>query len=104
MRFDLTRLFKPKSIAIVGGGVWCRSVLEQCKKMNYQGALYAVHPRADNLAGIKAVASVQDLPQPPDACFIGVNRHATVDVIAGNGRWRRRVLCLGVFRSARRGR
>ncbi len=32
MRFDLARLFKPKSIAVVGGGVWCRSVLEQCKK------------------------------------------------------------------------
>lgn len=82
MRFDLARLFKPKSIAVVGGGVWCRSVLEQCKKMNYQGALYAVHPKADNVAGIKAAASVLDLPQPPDACFVGVNRHATVDVIA----------------------
>ena len=82
MRFDLARLFKPKSIAVVGGGVWCRSVLEQCKKMNYQGALYAVHPKADNVAGIKAVASVLDLPQPPDACFVGVNRHATVDVVA----------------------
>ena len=26
MRFDLARLFKPKSIAVVGGGVWCRPV------------------------------------------------------------------------------
>ena len=78
---DLNRLFNPQSIAVVGGGVWCRSVLEQCKKIGYQGPLYAVHPKADHVAGVTAYRSVLDLPQPPDACFVGVNRHATVGVI-----------------------
>nr|WP_325253981.1 acetate--CoA ligase family protein [Amylibacter sp.] len=78
----LDRLLSPKSIAIIGGGAWCVSVAEQAQKMGFAGAVYAVHPKQKPLAGLKSYASVADLPEPPDACFIGVNRHATLDVVA----------------------
>ena len=34
---DLNRLVKPKTIAIIGGGVCCRSVIEQCQKIGFKG-------------------------------------------------------------------
>ncbi len=77
----LTRLLRPKSIAVVGGGTWCRSVIEQCEKIGFQGPIWPVHSTADHVAGHTAFRSIDYLPSAPDATFIGVNRHATVDVV-----------------------
>ncbi len=77
----LSRLFNPKSIAIVGGGAWCEAVAEQAIKMGFRGKIYPVHPKQKPLAGTASFASLADLPEPPDACFIGVNRHITLDIV-----------------------
>lgn len=79
---DLTRLLNPKSIAVVGGGAWCASVIAQCQKMGFSGPIWPIHPKASEISGLQAYASIDALPEAPDACFIGVNRHATVDVVA----------------------
>ena len=79
---DLSRLLRPKSIAVVGGGAWCRSVIEQCQKIGFSGDLWPVHPKADKVCGLPAVASVADLPSAPDATFIGVNRNLTVQIVS----------------------
>ena len=81
MTRDLTRLFRPKSIAVVGGGAWCRAVVEQCGKMGFTGDVWPVHPREKSIAGLSAFASVSDLPTAPDATFIGVNREATIEIV-----------------------
>ena len=78
----LTRLLRPKSIAVVGGGVWCASVISQAEKMGFDGPIWPVHPRAVEIAGHGAFPRVDDLPEPPDAVFAGVNRAASVDVVA----------------------
>ena len=78
----LSRLFNPKSIAIIGGGAWCESVAEQVIKMGFIGEIYPVHPKQKPLVGIASYATLAELPSPPDACFIGVNRHITLDVVA----------------------
>ena len=78
---DLSRLLRPRSIAVIGGGAWCRNVVEQCRRMEFQGSLWWVHPRPGEVSDVPAFASVDDLPEPPDASFIGVNRHATVEVV-----------------------
>jgi acyl-CoA synthetase (NDP forming) len=77
----LQRLFQPDSIAVVGGGDWCEQVILQCQKMGFAGAIHAVHPTKNDIAGIRPLRCVGDLPAPPDAVFIGVNRHATIDVV-----------------------
>lgn len=78
---SLERLLRPKTIAVIGGGAWCESVIEQCIKSGFKGELLAVHPKRTEVGGVKAIASVQDLPWSPDASFIGVNRHITIDVL-----------------------
>ena len=78
---DFSRLLRPKSIAVLGS-VWAENVIGQCRKMGFAGEVWPVHPSKPDIAGLPAFASLADLPAPPDASFIGVNRHATVGVVA----------------------
>ena len=78
---DLTRLLRPKSIAVLGSG-WAANVIEQCGKMGFDGPVWPVHPTRDEIAGVRCFRTLGDLPAPPDATFVGVNRHATLDVVA----------------------
>jgi acyl-CoA synthetase (NDP forming) len=49
--------------------------------MRFEGQIWPVHPKAEEIAGLPAFASVVDLPEAPDATFIGVNRMTTIDVV-----------------------
>ena len=77
----LGRLFRPKSVAVIGGGYWARSIIEQCRKIGFQGAIYPIHPMATDVGGIPVYRTLVDLPETPDAAFICVNRNATIDVV-----------------------
>lgn len=77
---DLSRLLRPRSIAVLGSG-WAANVVEQCIRMGFEGPVWPVHPTRDQIGGVRAFASLADLPGVPDATFIGVNRHATLDVV-----------------------
>ena len=76
---------RPRSIAVIGGREAAR-VAEQCDRMGFAGALWPVHATRDTVAERPAFRTVADLPGAPDAAFIGVNRHATVDVVAALSR------------------
>lgn len=78
---SLDRLLRPRHIAVLGAS-WALNVIEQCRKMGFQGEVWPVHPTKDEIGGLRAYPSLADLPEVPDATFIGVNRHATVDVVA----------------------
>ncbi|PTE15688.1 acetate--CoA ligase family protein [Pseudogemmobacter blasticus] len=77
----LDRLLRPRHIAVLGAG-WALNVIEQCRKMGFAGPVWPVHPTKAEIGGLKAYASLADLPEPPDATFIGVNRFATLDLVA----------------------
>ena len=77
---DLSRLLRPRSIAVLGSG-WAKNVVEQCQKMGFDGPVWPVHPSRDDIGGVKCYRSLADLPSAPDATFIGVNRHATLGVV-----------------------
>jgi len=76
---SLERLLRPASIAAIGG-LQASRVVEQCQLMGYQGEIWPVHPSKTEVHGIPAFKSVEDLPGAPDAAFIGVNRHLSVEV------------------------
>ncbi|MFN3578631.1 MAG: CoA-binding protein, partial [Tabrizicola sp.] len=77
----LDRLLRPRHIAVLGAG-WALNVIEQCHRMGFAGPVWPVHPTKAEIGGLRAHASLADLPEAPDATFIGVNRFATIDVVA----------------------
>jgi acyl-CoA synthetase (NDP forming) len=79
-RRDLTRLFRPRSIALFGGG-WVTNVVAQLQKSGFQGPIWPVNPKRADILGVPCFASIADLPGAPDAAFVGVNREASVEVI-----------------------
>jgi acyl-CoA synthetase (NDP forming) len=78
---QLQRLLHPRSIAVIGGHA-AAEVVRQSRKMGYSGAVWPVHPRLEEVAGVKAFRRLADLPSIPDAAFIGVNRHAAISLAA----------------------
>ena len=77
---SLKRLLQPHSIAVFGGRE-AREVVRQCRRMEFAGDIWPVHPSAGELEGYRCFSSVEELPSSPDASFIGVNRHTTVDIV-----------------------
>lgn len=80
MAFDLKRLLQPKSIAAIGGKE-ARAVIQQCQALGFEGDIWPVHPNQAEVCGLKAYPSIDALPGPPDAAFIGVNRQRTIAVV-----------------------
>ncbi|MGY3034057.1 acyl-CoA synthetase (NDP forming) [Bradyrhizobium sp. USDA 4354] len=76
----LERLLRPKSIAVFGGRQ-AAAVVAQSIKMGFAGEIWPVHPTKDEVSGRKAYRSVADLPDAPDAAWVGVNRHLTIEVV-----------------------
>jgi acyl-CoA synthetase (NDP forming) len=72
----LTPLLAPRSIAVLGassdptriGGRPIAYMLAQ----NFPGALYPVNPNRTEIQGLKAYASVADLPETPDVAIVAV--------------------------------
>ncbi len=79
---DLTRLLSPKTIAVVGGGPWCASIISAAKQVGFDGTIVPVHPAGKMVAGLRSVSNLADVAGPIDAAFIGVNRMATLDIVA----------------------
>lgn len=77
---DLSRLLRPRSIALFGGG-WAVNVVAQLKKSGFDGDIWPVNPKRADILGVPCLASIDDLPSAPDASFIGVNRDATIEVV-----------------------
>ncbi len=77
----LTRLLRPRHIAAIGGR-HAEEVVRQCQRIGFQGPLWPVHPTRETMQGLHCHASAGELPEAPDAAFIGVAREATVDVVA----------------------
>jgi acyl-CoA synthetase (NDP forming) len=77
-------LFNPQSIAIVGaprgiksGSVFLSALLEQ----GFSGKIYPVNPRADNINGLKAFASVADIPATVDLAIVLVPHQHSIAVL-----------------------
>ncbi|MGA0071124.1 MAG: acetate--CoA ligase family protein [Steroidobacteraceae bacterium] len=77
---QLGRLLAPASIVFVGGDIAAMAI-SRCKAAGFAGRMYAVHPTRSEVGGLATVTDVSQLPEVPDAAFIGVNREATVAVV-----------------------
>ena len=51
-------------------------------QIGFKGILRPIHPTAKIIAGIQSLPSLEEFPGHIDAAFIGVNRYATLDIVA----------------------
>ncbi|MCO6390135.1 CoA-binding protein [Aliihoeflea aestuarii] len=77
----LERLLRPRTIAVIGGGFFGTNVVRQCLKAGFAGEIWPVHPVKSEIEGVGTFRTVADLPDAPDATFIGVNRELTVEMV-----------------------
>ncbi|MCY3768649.1 MAG: acetate--CoA ligase family protein [Gammaproteobacteria bacterium] len=76
----LRRCLNPASIVVVGG-TEAERVLEQSRKLDYQGEMWAVNPRRESMAGIRCLDSLEDLPGVPDVAFVGVPAEPSIPLV-----------------------
>lgn len=81
-RRNFRRLLRPRHIAVFGGAPAAEAV-RQCRRFGFTGPIWPVHPRHDEVYGLRCFRSVAELPQAPDASFIALPREASVEVVAG---------------------
>lgn len=74
------RLLHPRSIAIFGGAQ-AQEVIRQSDRMGYKGQIWPVHPKKSEILGRAVYRSVAELPDSPDAAYVGVNRNLTIDIV-----------------------
>jgi len=78
MQFE--RLLNPRSIAAFGGAN-AAEVIRQSDRMGFKGEIWPVHPKKTEILGHAVYRSVDELPESPDAAYLGVNRHLTIDIV-----------------------
>ena len=71
---SIARLLAPRSIAVIGAshrpGALGRIVLENLLRGDYAGPVYPVTPDAVSVQGVRAYASVTDIPDPVDLAVV----------------------------------
>ena len=83
---NLTRLLTPRSVAVIGasddplriGGRPLAYMVSQ----GYRGNLLPVNPNRTRVQGMRAYASVAELPHAPDVAIVAVPAAGAVDVVA----------------------
>jgi acyl-CoA synthetase (NDP forming) len=87
---DLSRLFRPASIAVVGAndrfGSYASQTLENLETIGYEGAVYGVNPKRTEAHGRPCFPSVSELPEPVDVLVVAIPAAGVADVIEEAGR------------------
>ena len=52
------------------------------RSVNFAGDIWVVHPKYETLADEPVYASIDDLPQAPDAAFLNISKKNTFDVVS----------------------
>ena len=72
----LTPLLAPRSVAVLGASSDPTRIsgrpIAYMKSQGFQGALYPINPNRTEVQGLKAYASVADLPETPDVAIVAV--------------------------------
>ncbi|MCS7141434.1 MAG: bifunctional acetate--CoA ligase family protein/GNAT family N-acetyltransferase [Candidatus Nitrosocaldus sp.] len=88
MAGDLSAFFNPKSIAVIGASDEQGSVGWRLMRnlMEYNGKVYPVNIRKDEVLGIKAYRSVEDLPEGVDLAVIATPAATVPGIVEQCGR------------------
>ncbi len=80
-------LLSPRAVAVVGASSSGRGlghqILSRIVEFGYQGSLHAVHPSAEQIAGVPCVAKLEDVPGGVDLAIVAVGADAAIEVVEG---------------------
>jgi len=72
----LDKILMPKSVAVIGASTdpfkWGYMLLAAIQKGGFEGDLYPINPRAEEILGLKCYANVRDVPGSVDSALIVV--------------------------------
>ncbi len=87
---DLDGLFRPASVAVIGAsaqpGKIGHSVMVNLIEGKYEGKIYPVNSKADDILGIKCYASILDIPGPVDSAVITIPAQFVLPVVEECGK------------------
>jgi acetyl-CoA synthetase len=89
VEWDLTRLLRPASIAVVGAtdrpGTYGATTLLNLQALGYPGEVWAVNPKRDEVLGRPCVPTIDDLPVAADAVVVAIPAAGVPEVIEQAG-------------------
>lgn len=81
----LDALMSPRSIAIIGASQEATKIggrpVDLLRRHGYAGRIYPVNPKAALVQGLKAYASVADLPEAPDLAIVAVDAERASEAV-----------------------
>lgn len=78
----LSRLLRPRSLAIVGGKA-AEEAVRQCRALGFTGPIWPVNPKRAEMGGLPCYPDLAALPAAPDAVFMAAPASATIALASG---------------------
>ncbi len=86
----LKSLFEPRSVAVIGAserdGSIGAVIIKNMVESGFQGKLFAVNPKHDQVQGVPCFASVEDIPQRLDLAVIATQAPTVPNIMEACGR------------------
>jgi len=86
---DLTRLLRPRSVAVVGAsgrdGSYAGETLLNLRAAGFAGPVWGVNPNRAEVHGYPSWPSLSELPEVPDAVVVGIPAAGVADVVEEAG-------------------
>ena len=80
-------LYSPKAIAVLGASTkqsgMANTFIRRMKEYGYSGNIYPVHPKAEEIEGLKCYRSLADTPEPIDYAYVAIGAKRIPDALAG---------------------
>jgi acetyltransferase len=72
----LDKILMPKSVAVVGASTdpfkWGNMLLAAIQKSGFEGDIYPINPKAEEILGLKCYTNVRDIPNDVDSALVVV--------------------------------
>ena len=90
---EFTPLFRPRTVAVIGastrGNALPNVFIRRIRELGYEGAIYPIHPAADEIDGLKAYKDLGSTPEPIDYAYVAIAAAQIPPLLAtGKGRLR----------------
>ncbi|QCJ42552.1 acetate--CoA ligase family protein [Bacillus sp. S3] len=78
---NLKRMLNPRHLVLIGGKNIIQKGIQNCKKIGFQGEIYAVNKTEMEIEGVRCYKNINELPRVPDAAFIAIRADRAVEAI-----------------------